>query len=888
MNPESKILLEEYNSEFKKYKSHIAGNSWLFDVRYDPKKNKLQSSKLDLEISIIDTILKSTLKFKEDVGDDIDKKPIQDFIKFTSVIINDHISRMQKYKRDNPIGKYSEENDGYDEEGNTRTTEESNIEFHSDLFALITKTKVTLSRLKIDENELSKKSADLFFANAKAPLMMREYLCKRFPVIKDRTENLGLNFSVPHINPATSNELLINMRDKDIPKWDPNKHYFEQDLSTIQFWEEERNKIKNGINIGGFHMSNWLYWHSNMFKMAFGAEEDKDMKIAHLRDTEYFFDHMYNKAKAHGRKGVFSYGSRRIAKSAGMTSRLLHGLWTIRNAKGTVQGFSKVPDLEAILTYANDAIQNMFPALKIPANSITMADGVVLGLKGKKVQDRYDFAHLAIVNLEGGNTMVGGQKTAGATPDIFLLDEAGKGDCIKPWKAAKPSFAGGKNGTWRLVPLLSGTAGEGELSVDAELMLKNPDAYDILQMDWDFLESFIDPDYVTWKRNTFGFFVPAQLSIEGPDKLVSNFADFLDIKNNPELSKVEMHVTDWKASKEFFEEKRRLVSSDLDLLAGETNSFPLDPEDCYITTEVNMFPGMECKNRKRHIEDEGLDGQAYRFRKGPNGEPIIEMSTDPIILDYPYKGGNFDAPVMLLENPMLWDSMPPLGLICIGFDDAKQDTSSGDSVLSARFFKRSFEGGEWANRFIGGYDSRPDRKKDYYKVLHLVMKALNARLLHENEDNGFIEFLEDNHPEDLFIHVSTGVGLASEENLNRNQNRKWGWSPTPNNIYHAEQKLVRYSKSQNNVVGNQEGLSGVDIMNDRMLLQEMYKYKKKQNADRIRSASLALTLAQYYDRSYQYMKYRKRTPQSEEEFLKKQNSRKSSRGLSDTRGLTRW
>lgn len=887
MNPETKILLEEYNSEFKNYKSHIANNSWLFDVYYDPKKNKLGSSKLDLEISIIETIIKSTIKFKEDVGDDIDKKPIQDFIKFTSVIINNHISRMQKYKRDNPIGKYSKERDDYDEFDTTNTSEESNIQFHSDLFALITKTKVALSKLKIDENEMSRKSADLFFGNTKAPLMMREYLCENFQVIEDKTRNLGLDFSVPHMNPATSNELLINMKDKDIPKWDTNKHFFEQDLSTLQFWEEERNKIKNGINIGGVHLSNWLYWHSNVYKMAFGAEEDKDMKIALFRDTEYFFDHMYLKAKDHGRKGVFSYGSRRIAKSAGMTSRLLHGLWTIKNAKGTVQGFSKVPDLQAILNYANDAIQNMYPALKIPANSITMEDGVVLGLKGKKVQDRYDFAHLDIVNLEGGNTKKGGQKTAGATPDIFLLDEAGKGDCITPWKAAKPSFAGGKNGTWRLVPLLSGTAGEGELSIDAELMLKNPEAYDILQMDWDFLESFIDPDYVTWKRNTFGFFVPAQLSIEGPDKLLSNFADFLGVKDNPELSAVDMYVTDWKASKEFFEEKRRKVSSDIDLLAGETNSFPLDPEDCYITSEVNIFPGMECKNRKRFIEDEGLTGMKYRLSK-IGGEFFADMTTDPIITDYPYKGGNFDAPVVMMENPLLFPEEPPLGLYIIGFDDAKQDKSDGDSVLSATIFKRSFEGGEWANRIVGYYDARPERKRQFYKNLYILMKIFNARLLHENEDNGYVEFLEESHPEDLFIHVSTGIGLASEENLNRNQNRRWGWSPTTNNIYHATQKAVRYAKSENNVVGPDEGLSGVDIMNHPMLLQEMYKYKNKQNADRIRSFSLALTLAQYYDRTYKYMKYRRRTEKHDEDYQRKKAKERSSRGLSDTRGLTQW
>ena len=58
--------------------------------------------------------------------------------------------------------------------------------------------------------------------------------------------------------------------------------------------------------------------------------------------------------------------------------------FTIKNAKGTVQGFSKVPDLEALINYSSDAINEMYPALKIPANSLTLDDGIILGLKGKR------------------------------------------------------------------------------------------------------------------------------------------------------------------------------------------------------------------------------------------------------------------------------------------------------------------------------------------------------------------------------------------------------------------------------------------------------------------------------------------------------------------------
>ena len=879
MTEEGKIILSMYKEEFENYKNFLDLNYWFDDVKYNKTKNKLESSKLQTEVSIISTITKGIEKFKEDIKDDINNKKVIDFLKFTSDIIERHINTIVEYKKLFPIHINSSESD---------------VEFHSDLFALITKTKVSLSKLNLSEND--KKELDIFFGNAKAPLVMREQLCNEIPIIKDKTDLLEIDFRAPSINPATSNELLINMKEKDIPPYNPKKHFFDQEKSTIQFWEEEFNKIKNGVNIGGYHLSNWLYWHINIFKLAYGKGSDKSIKVAQFRDNEFFFDYMNQKAASdeYGRHAVFSYGSRRFAKSVGMTSKLLHGIWTINNAQGTIQGFSKVPDLLALINYSNDAILNMFPALKVNANSIDIDQGISLGIKGKRAQDIYKFGELTVVNLEGGTTKRGSQKAAAFTPDIFLLDEAGKGKCIPIWKAAMPSFAGGENGKWRLVPLISGTAGEGELSVDAELMLKNPEMYSILTMDWDFLEEFVDPDFITWKRNDFGFFVPAQMSLEAPDKISKPFGEFLrsgnikiDDSTFTKLNDIDIKVTDWEKGMNFFNEKREKVSKDITLLAGEVNSFPLDPEDCYTTAEINIFPGQECKKRKEIIKENGLNGQKYRLHS-LNGEIYADMvPNEKIITDYPYKGASIDAPVVMMENPLLSDSKPPLGLYVIGFDDVKHDKTDGDSVMSATVFKRGYEGGEWANRIVATYDSRPERKKDYYKVLYMLMKIYNARFLHENADNGFIEYLEDNHPEDLHIHVSTGIGLASEDNLHRNLNRKWGWHPTDHNIYHLNQKIVRYTKEENIVIGDIQDLSGVDRINAEMLLEELYRYKKGKNADRIRSFGLALTLATYYDRTYQYIKNRKK-PRDPNKETKKDNKYKVTRGLTNTKGFSKY
>ena len=879
MSPETKILLEEFKKEFKSYKDYVDVSPWMNDVNTHPTKGYLYSNKLLTEISLIETIMKSLSKFKEDVGEDYMLKPIQVFIKDAIKIVEMHLKRIDLYKREYPLDESSGE---------------SEVKFHSDLFSQKTKTKVSLSKLNITEKETVAKSPELFFGDdnnkgkyVKAPLLMRETLSEVIPVVKTRTDNLNIDFNIPIINPATSNEMLINMKEKDIPKWDPHKHFFEQELSVIQFWQEEINKIKNGINIGGYHIHPWLYWHLNIFKFAWGAGKDKYPKNPAFRDNEYFFTEMLKMAEEDGRKGVLMYGSRRISKSVVMASYLMRTLYTVRNAKCTVLGFTFNPDLKAITDYMQESITNMVPAFKINVNNNDTEKQILLGLKAKNGTDRYDYSTLSITNLEDGSKK-GGQKSAGPTPDAWAMDEIAKGDCITVYNAAKPSFAGGENGKWRLIPLLAGTAGEAALSVSAEKMLKNPEGFDLLPMNWDLLEKHVDPDSITWTRDKFPYFVPAQLSLETGDKIKTTLGDFLGEDELSPLQDIYMEKTDWVAAKKFYEEKRLKLENDIQLLASEVNSFPLKVEDCYLSTEKNKFPGLESKRRKDYIEEFGLWGEKGWVEKTYDGfyNFVIDNSKD-IIWEYPYKGGNFDAPIVILDDPRPNDIEPPLGLYCIGFDDVKQDTSDGDSVISATIFKRSFEGGEWANRIVGWYDSRPDRKRDYYKNLYLLIKYFNARVLHENEDNGFIDFMEINHYDDLYIHMSDGIGLASEENFSKNKNRKWGWSPHGANIYHLEQKVVAYTKEDGIIIGDEDGLSGIDRINHPMLLYEFYKYKKGQNADRIRSFGLALTLAQYYDKTNQYIKGRKKQIEHDIDTIKKNNV-KLSKGLSYTKNLVKY
>lgn len=117
----------------------------------------------------------------------------------------------------------------------------------------------------------------------------------------------------------TSSEFLVNMKPGDIPPWNPLLSYDEQPIYTQQFWENEADKVMNGVTINGYFIHPLLYWHLNIWKMS------KDMKrpdgtierrvgYSDLRDNELFFFENYAEAQKKS-LNLMMFGTRRFGKA---------------------------------------------------------------------------------------------------------------------------------------------------------------------------------------------------------------------------------------------------------------------------------------------------------------------------------------------------------------------------------------------------------------------------------------------------------------------------------------------------------------------------------------------------------------------------------------------
>lgn len=433
MNNELKIQLQDFKKQYKNYKKYISETDW--------NKELDIAESYETESSIVENMMKDLKKFTKENETSLHLKSVQEFFKFCTGVVDIHIKRIDKYLKKNDWGtKYKEDKEeivlkinALEKEGIDETNKEhyedlkkvvsdlesekrKEIKFQNNLFTQKTKIRVEKLNLNID-SENTTMSPKLFYGDKKAALIMKDYLYSKDAFLRERTDLLKINWESP--NPATSKEMYINMKAKDIPPYDEKKHFFEQPVSTIQFWAEEVKKIKEGININGYHLSPFLYFAANYGSIPQGSGATKKVAPALLRDNEYYFDESLKNAVEKGYEAILMYGTRRFGKTGLEALYLAQGLLAITNCSANLNGFSG-KDLNEVKTYLYTIFTNLPPALR-PNINVNSPKEFKLGIK-ESAQSHYNMAKLDILNLEG--TKTGGQKPAGGTPDRILFDEA--------------------------------------------------------------------------------------------------------------------------------------------------------------------------------------------------------------------------------------------------------------------------------------------------------------------------------------------------------------------------------------------------------------------------------------------------------------------------------
>ena len=166
---------------------------------------------------------------------------------------------------------------------------------------------------------------------------------------------------------STSPEFYVNM--KNPPVWNDLFGWEDQDDDVKQFFKEEAYKVKYGVTINGTFIPPWLYWHVNFFPVFQDLPNGERVPaISRLRDNEWFFAEMYQRARME-KKGLGMFGTRRFGKAL-LDSELIY---TPHGSKKI--GFADIGDI----IYGDDGkfttIVGVYPQGFVDTYKVTFEDG---------------------------------------------------------------------------------------------------------------------------------------------------------------------------------------------------------------------------------------------------------------------------------------------------------------------------------------------------------------------------------------------------------------------------------------------------------------------------------------------------------------------------------
>ena len=503
-------------------------------------------------------------------------------------------------------------------------------------------------------------------------------------------------------------------------------------------------------------------------------------------------------------------------------------------------------DLDNIADYIDYGLDNIHPFFRMDRVGKDWTKGVTLGTRNSD-NSKEIFSKMTITNVNMGTTK-STQKTAGATPNSLVFDEAGKYSFLKSFNTAKYSIA--TEHGWRTTPIVFGTSGEMSEAGDLQKMVNNPSLYKMIEMDWEWLERRYNKP--TWTKKVWGVFFPGQMSLDaGLPKKKINLGEYLD-NDSEDLKEIEFYETQWVESTEIMTARRKLLErSDKKAYDDELMFMPLDPEDCFLDGGSNPFPMAEATRHKNKIVQEGNIGSVMDpFKKGDQSDTqiVFDFSKKPIA-EFPFEGGILDCGVQVFEAPPEDNSFD--FTYVAGLDHYKHIESTGDSIGALYIFKRHVNlNDEFSNRIVCSYVSRPASMNTFNRTCEILLEGYGAECLQENADISFQQYLE-SKGKDVKLLANGEVIAQRLISGNARQVNKYGLSPTTKNKEYLMKVIVSYCweivDSYLDKDGNEISILGVERINDVQLLDEIISYKPGKNVDRIVAFAHALVWSRYLD-----------------------------------------
>lgn len=604
-----------------------------------------------------------------------------------------------------------------------------------------------------------------------------------------------------------------------------------------QFYDFHKELCLDGFMMGNTYINPFLYWHLNIWHTEVDIIDSKG-RISqkymnpYLRDNEWIVTNEITNA-IREKKGLAIGGIRRLAKSVIEASYISWGATFDENSQNVISGLN-APDIKLITDKIDKGLNFIPEAWKWQRIEDNWKNQVTLGIK-TKAGERIPFSAILIRNLDEGNNE---EAIAGTKPRKLIIDEGGKGSFLRGLQAAIPGFTTPYG--WGCSPIVTFTGGDMKKFQDAKTLMFDSGALN-------FMEYKNEND----DKRVHGLFLGHKYRMEAKEE--STLYDYLGEKINKDLKNIPILVSNLEKADKITDEnlEKAKKSGDRMTFMKEKMYYPKNVDDIFLNEDTNIFDIELLKKQKSRLLALERTGTPVVLRH--DGEKIVHEFTDKMpITNFPLKNSdNKEAPIVIYEFPI--SEVPPYGLYVAGVDPYRQGQAKYSSSLGAVYiYKRMHEinSEKYQDMFVACYVARPHKKETWEEQARLLCKMYNARILCENDEMSFIDFMISKGDSHLLEKQPTWL---KEITPNSTQNRDFGISRSSVKIInflhgcikkYTEEVILQEKDSNGSIIKEELGVKRVL---DAVLLEEMIQYTEDGNFDRLIAAELAIAQAMKMD-----------------------------------------
>lgn len=638
------------------------------------------------------------------------------------------------------------------------------------------------------------------------------------------------------------------------------------------YWDEQIDRCKNGYEVDGQKITGKHYFYLNFDNINRITVDENDQVTGMIKepgfpdfwdwDYEYYWwkevakngvinessqcyslltTHEKNRLKGVGQK-YYSEAEKLELKKNVLYNRLklrlevhescLDGGKNMIVAKSRRKGFSYkmesdcshnyhfIPSSQSLIG-VSDSKYGDEPERFITAHLSFIDENTAFG-KSRDFRDRSDHKRASFEETIGGKKLEKGfmsemfiltfkdksDRARGRSPLEQYYEEAGTWvNLIDSFKASLPGTTAGRFVTG--MHIVFGTGGKiAEDSGQFAEMFYNPLSYDFMAFKniWD-----------EGAEDTYcGFFFSALYNLEG----------FYDSQGN----------TDIEAALEFeMSRRQKLIDTGSSSIGyhRHVTEFPISPSESFGNVQSNYFPSVELNNRYNRVMSEsihlklGIPCNLVMQGKDVKVQPILKGANP--IHDFPLKDErNIDGCVVIYEPPV---ENPPFGLYKIGYDPYRQDQSSGPSLASILVYKGVYADDPVKNTIVAEYVGRP-YFADICNGIALMLSILyNTEVMYENEVTHVKTFFQ--NKKQLNRLAAQPDSVISKNVLRSKVSRVYG-THMNDKMKDAGEKYIRdWLLEVNDFDDDGNPIYVYETINSPGLLQELIKYNRKLNTDRV-------------------------------------------------------